>query len=147
MRIALLFLSLLLFTACSTGGGQAQTDSGVQPVKSTAGETQAYTATNYYLDFTDVLLPVELEYDDDGSFVFETRQHRCGFMKFSGRVDALSLFDFFVANMEKDGWTKVTSLKAKDSTLIFEKPSKSARIRIADEKFSTKVEVLVVEQR
>lgn len=150
MRLAALMLTILVLAACSTtGSNDAGADSGpvAQPAQAADAPKETYEATNYYMDFADVLLPVELKYDADESFVFETRQQRTGFMKFSGRVDALSLFEFFAANMVKDGWTKIFSTKAKESLLLFEKPGKSARIKITDAKFSTKVDVLVVEMR
>jgi hypothetical protein len=96
-----------------------------------------------YYFFDDVLIPKELNYDGDKSFVYETPELRTGLLVFSGCwVDVEPLITFFTTNMAKDNWTLVNSFQGKESILNFSKPEKTCAIRILNEWYGT-VEVQV----
>ena len=88
-----------------------------------------YQAKYYFFD--DVLVPRELEYDQEKSFVYETPQFKAGVLYFSKwNLDTDSVMTFFLYNMEKDGWTMVTSYRGKESHITFTKPDRGCTIRI-----------------
>jgi len=81
----------------------------------------------------DILVPRELEYDQEKSFVYETPQFKAGALYFTKwNLDFNSLFDFFMVHMEKDGWKTVTSYRGKESYLTFYKPDRGCTIRITE---------------
>jgi len=86
-----------------------------------------------YHFFDDILVPRELEYDQEKSFVYETPQFKAGALYFTKwNLDFNSLFDFFMVHMEKDGWKTVTSYRGKESYLTFYKPDRGCTIRITE---------------
>ncbi len=136
---------LAMLVSCESlrmGSSSSAPPSGAAPENG----DQVYEEVNYYYDFDDVLVPKELEYDDAKSYIFETLQFRTGKLMFEGKVDALSVVDFFLNNMAKDNWRKNSSMKAGTSIIIFEKPNKSCLIKVTDvSSRTTEVEILVVE--
>jgi hypothetical protein len=94
--------------------------------------TSASSVGKYYY-FDDVLIPKDLEYDQKKSYVYETPQFKAGALYFSKwRIDTNSLFDFFLLQMERDGWKMVTSYRGKESNLTFYKPDRGCTIRITE---------------
>ena len=88
-----------------------------------------YQAKYYFFD--DVLVPRELEYDQEKSFVYETPQFKAGVLYFSKwNLDTDSVMTFFLYNMEKDGWKMTTSYRGKESHITFSKPDRGCTIRI-----------------
>ncbi len=98
-----------------------------------------------YYHFDDVLVPGELKYKQNKSFIYETPRFKTGVMIFhKWWVDAGSLMDFFAYHMEKDNWKLVNSFKGKESILNFSKPDKTCAIRIAEKWYgTTEVEIRV----
>ncbi len=145
-------LALLSFAACSS----LNTDSGdAQPAPAAAasdGSSQAEIRTetfedpNYYYDFGDILVPRELSFQADESYVFDTNSFKSGVMIFTGRVNNADLVNFFIKSMAKDGWNLVTSLKAEKSILIFDKYNKSASVQIQNG-FKSRVVIVAVEAK
>jgi hypothetical protein len=98
-----------------------------------------------YYYFGDVLVPKELKFKPNKSFIYETPRSKTGVMVFTKWwLDAGSLVDFFNYHMEKDNWKLVNSFRGKESVLNFSKPDKSCAIKIS-EKWSgtTEVEIRV----
>lgn len=88
-----------------------------------------YQAKYYFFD--DVLVPGELEYNQKKSFVYEAPQFKAGTLYFSKwNLDVDSVINFFLYNMEKDGWKMMTSYRGKESHLSFQKPDRSCNIRL-----------------
>ncbi|PIE69497.1 MAG: hypothetical protein CSA21_02385 [Deltaproteobacteria bacterium] len=142
MKYQLMFLTLLmtLCMACTTTGNHKPTadqnrPSQVQPVN--ADEVDSY------YDFDDVLIPRDMEIDNKESLVFESPNLKAGMMSFQGRVDAISLFEFFVNSMPKDGWHTTSSFKYGRYIIGFEKPNKDCIISITDGSFKTGLHVWV----
>ncbi|HBE94100.1 MAG TPA: hypothetical protein DDW80_01405 [Desulfovibrio sp.] len=141
-------LALVSLTACSS----LHSDSGSEPAQASSGSSQAEIQTetledaNYYYDFGDILVPRELSFLADESYVFDTTSFKSGVMIFSGRVNNADLVNFFITSMTKDGWNLVTSLKAEKSILIFDKFNKSASIQIQNG-FKSRVVIVAVEAK
>jgi hypothetical protein len=98
-----------------------------------------------YYYFDDVLIPGELNYKQNKSFIYETPRFKTGVMFFSKwRLDVISLIDFFIYNMEKDNWKLDNSFRGKESVLNFSKPDKICTIKISENWYgTTEVEVRV----
>ncbi len=93
-----------------------------------------------YYAFDDVLIPEELHYKPDESFVYETEKYKAGSMVFKKwRVDSATLVDFFSYHMEKDNWKPVNSFQGKEIILNFAKPDKTCMIKIVDKWYGTTV--------
>ena len=96
-----------------------------------------------YHDFGDVLIPKELKYLSDKSFVQRRPDFPTGIMSFKGRVDRNSLMNFFDVNMAKDNWQPVMSFKSNRAIMLFGKQNRRCVIRIQEGRFLTEVEVWV----
>ncbi len=98
--------------------------------------------TAVYYDFDDILIPKQLEIVDNSTVLVSTPGYTSGIMTFRGRVEKRSLTNFFVNNMQKDNWSRVSQIKSPASTImIFRKPSKWAVITIRDKGYYTYVEI------
>jgi hypothetical protein len=104
-----------------------------------------WKGTGKYYHFNDVLIPKELEYKQNKSFIYETPRFKAGVMFFSKWwLDVGSLVDFFIYNMEEDNWKLVNSFKGKESVFNFSKPDKTCTIKISENWYGmTEVEVRV----
>ena len=140
LLIALLLAVLMVFA----GIGCSST------VKNTKGETPkegepAQRSMGKYYHFEDVLVPGELNFKPDDSFIYETPRFKAGILIFTKwRLDVDSLIDFFNTYMEKDNWKMVNSFRGKESFLNFSKPDKTCSIKIIEKwTGTTKVEIRV----
>lgn len=138
----LLMLAALL-TACSGMSGRATTDTA--PAGS-GSQAETYESPNYYYLFDDVLVPNGMEHTPEEDFSFETQQFKAGIQNFQGRVVFDDLINFFLNNMVKDGWRKVSAVRSKKSILIFEKSNKAAIIELNDG-FKAKATVFALEYK
>ena len=152
LKLLVVAVALASMTACSSLSNSSSTDPAETGATTSSQastpevHTETYENSSYYYDFSDILVPRELEFQAAESYVFDTRSFRSGVMIFTGRVVNADLINFFINNMAKDGWTLVTSLKADKSILIFEKFNKSASIQIMDG-FKSKVTIVAVEAK
>jgi len=127
----ILFLVILMLPGCMTaqkGGTSSVSDKG--------------TRASYY-DFDDILVPSELSLDKKNSLVFTAGRSKVGVLLFSGRVEPTSLAAFFQNNMQKDGWTMLSSFKYRQYLLIFRKDERACVITITEKTFSTTAEIRV----
>ncbi len=97
---------------------------------------------NYY-DFDDVAVPQEMSLRSRESFILETPSTRTGVMVFTGKVEAISLRNYYVNTMAKDGWSMRSAIKSSKSLLVFEKPDKYAVIIINDGNVTTRLEIWI----
>nr|WP_321513301.1 hypothetical protein [uncultured Pseudodesulfovibrio sp.] len=126
--IKLLFPLMLVcgLMACTTTGTSSSDASGQSP------EAQ-YQEPDYYLDFDDIMIPKEIDYNADDSYKLDNAKFRAAIMRFSGRVEVIELVQYFINNMTKDNWTLVSNNKAsKVHVMNFEKFNKSCVIQIDD---------------
>jgi hypothetical protein len=100
------------------------------------------TRASYY-DFDDILVPSELSLDKKNSFVYASGRSKVGILIFEGRVEPSSLANFFQSNMQKDGWTLISSLKYRQYLLTFLKEDRACVISITEKSFTTTAEVRV----
>jgi hypothetical protein len=139
MIIAALFL---VSSGCESMHSGPDSSEGVSPPPASA---RAGSTSGSSLEFDDILIPSDLTPVNNERYFFENDKFKTGLMSFEGRVDMTSLADFFMRNMAKDGWTNTTAFKAPTTVLIFDKPTKSAMIKISEGSWYTHVEVLVIE--
>jgi hypothetical protein len=135
MALVLVILLGLNWAACMMAKGRDPDGVWIQ-----------HTGVGKYYFFDDVLVPKELKYNASKSFIYETPPlSKTSSLVFSAWwIDVESLIDFFIYNMEKDGWMLVNSLQGKRSVLNFSKPEKACTIRIVDKWYgSLEVEVQV----
>jgi len=138
MALLLTVLMVLVGMGCST------------TVKDTKGEAPkegepARSSIGKYYHFEDVLVPGELNFEPDDSFIYETPRFKAGILIFTKwRLDVDSVIDFFKQYMEKDNWKMVNSFRGKESLLNFSKPDKTCSIKITEKwTGTTKVEIRV----
>ncbi len=148
-RLALLLTTLLFCAACSGLGGTSQstTNPTGQPALGTSSQAVNQDDVDSYYDFDDILVPSEMKIDDKKSLIFESPNLKAGMMFFEGRVDSVSLFDFFANSMPKDGWRTTSSFKYGRYIIGFEKPSKDCIISITDGSFKTGLQIWVNERK
>jgi len=104
-----------------------------------------WKGTGKYYHFDDVLVPGELKYDQNKSFIYETPRFKTGVMVFSKwRLDVDSLIEFFTFHMERDNWKLVNSFRRKEAIFNFSKPDKTCTIKITEDWYgTTEVEIRV----
>ena len=133
-RFLVVFLLLFLFSifsACATSKKEGAPPSPEE--KPRAG----------YYDFNDILIPSEMKLNKKDSFVYVAANFRAGILSFSGNVDPDSLASFFQNNMQKDGWRQISTVKYRDTMLVFLKDERACAITIKEKTFSTTLEVRV----
>ena len=99
---------------------------------------------NSYYDFNDIMVPNAMKLMPKESILFETAQIKAGVISFEGRVDPVSLFDFFVTSMANDGWKLRSYFKYGRYMLIFEKMDKDCVIKITSKTLSADLELWVM---
>jgi hypothetical protein len=127
-------MALLLMAACSS---TPKTTDG-----SDAREKDDKKVPLYY-DFSDVLIPRELELDVNSSFVYHTAGFTAGILAFKSKAEIGSMIDFFESNMAKDNWQAVGTFKSPRTLLLFQKENRWCVINITDNRWSTLVEIWV----
>ncbi len=136
-----LFL-MLLVVSC------AQTFKSTPESKPPASETRAKglpsqgTPDSYY-DFDDILIPKEMKLVPKSSLLFETPDLKAGVIFFEGRVDPVSLFNFFMTNMPKDNWQLRSYFKYGRYIMVFEKPDKDCIVSINEKTLTTELEMWI----
>ncbi|MBI4791267.1 MAG: hypothetical protein HY789_00635 [Deltaproteobacteria bacterium] len=78
----------------------------------------------------------------------KTSSFNGGVLNFEGRIDVISLSDFFEGSMPKNGWRLSGVVKAKNYLLIFTKPDKTCMITISENKlnFNTIVNIYISQE-
>jgi len=131
-RLAVIFLLITLVLPGSLMAQKEETPS-VPAAKGRAS----------YYDFDDILIPSELSLEKKNSLVYTTGRFKAGMLVFAGRVEPSSLASFFQSNMQKDGWSLLSSFKYRQYLLVFLKEDRVCVITIREKTFSTTAEVRV----
>jgi hypothetical protein len=134
-----LLVTLLFLTGCLPMDSQETADGHAPAKTSNMVTTEPY----YPVDFRDLLIPGELEWNREKSVSINTSSFNGGILTFSGRVEVNSLTDFFINGMKKDGWSITGSVKSRDVLLAFIKENSSCMIKIAEGGALGKTEVTV----
>jgi hypothetical protein len=135
MRNSWLGIILFLITLMLPGGLMAQKEE-------TSSAPDKKTRASYY-DFEDILIPSELSLDKKNSLIYTTGRLKAGILVLGGRVEPASLASFFQNNMQKDGWSLLSSFKYRQYLLVFLKEDRVCVIMITEKTFSTAAEVRV----
>jgi hypothetical protein len=144
IALFLVFLLGIVWTGCSTTVKERREETG----KPAEGQEIKAPPSKYYAryyHFDDVLVPGELKYKQNKSFIYETPQFKAGSLYLTKWwLDVDSLIDFFTYHMEKDNWKAVNSYRGKESFLSFSKPDRTCNIRITERWYGmTHVEIRV----
>ncbi len=132
--------ALLILVLSSWGCANLMPGSSSDP----ASPPEPAVQSSFYYDFNDIRVPAEMELQTDKSTITPTDQGKIGVMKFKGRVEPISLFDFFANTMPKDGWTMLTYQKYQRYLLVFTKDNRVTVITIAEDPiYYTNLEVWV----
>ncbi len=101
--------------------------------------------TSYVAEFDDIIIPNELKIDNKASYVIQTPGFLAGLLVYNGAVTRNSLVDFFKAGMYNNAWNLITMLKSPtaNTIILFQKTNKWCIINIAENNFSTHVEIAV----
>jgi hypothetical protein len=135
MRYIVVFCLLSFSVACGPLAKNATTGSS-----DTGTSTQA---SSFYYDFDDILVPRELSLIPEKSIFFESPSVKTGVLAFDGRVDAVSLFNFFLNNMPKDNWKLRSYFKYGVYLMVFEKADKDCIMTIVDSPLKTQLQIWV----
>lgn len=131
-------LLFMVFTGCT-----ASKENGATSPEPDTPPRSAEEATNTYFDFDDIPVPKEMEIEPDDSILFHSPNLKAGAVVFNGRVEAISLFDFFINNMPKENWHLRSYFKYGRYIMVFEKPNKDCIIRIIDGSYKTELQIWV----
>lgn len=107
-----------------------------------AQEQSSKDFTTYY-DFEDIPVPKEMKLITEKSFLVEYANLKGGIMHFEGRVEPLSLFNFFYVGLQKEGWNLVGYFKYGPYIVLMDKPDKVCVVRIEDAGWNTKLEIWI----
>lgn len=138
-QLLMIFFVLGAFTLLLTGC--ATTDSGNTTSQAAVQKDQGSAAI--YREFGDVLVPSEMDYVPEDSFVYSSSGLTAGVMTLKGRVDTDSLIAFFQNNMTKDNWKLVSYYKSPKSMMLFQKETRWCVININEGTFYTYAEIWV----
>lgn len=101
---------------------------------STSQEVSAPPAqASFVYDFKDIRVPEEMEIQTDKSSLTPTDGGKTGLMRFKGRAEPISLFDFFYNTMPKDGWTLLTYQKYQRFLMVFTKDTRVCVITMGED--------------
>ncbi len=128
---SILFLASTLL-ACAT----------TQKKEETSSPSELRPRAGYY-DFEDILIPTEMTLQKKDSFVYTASRTKVGLLSFKGRVEPDSLAAFFQNNMPKDGWRPISTLKFRQTMLVFLKDDRACVITIREKLFYSYLEVWV----
>ena len=123
-RVLLCCLLVFFCAGCASDGTLTNPFSSSEPVSGTP---------YYFSEFPDIPIPNDMSEKRDDTFItFAPSGVKCGTQRFSGRLELVSLMNTMRRNMASNGWTLRSVLRAKESTLVFEKPDRIATFQISD---------------
>lgn len=142
MKLKIILLNLFLILSLLAGCA-AKKQEEVAPPAPPAPTTQTQDSLHAYYDFDDIPVPSDMKLVPKKSILFESTSVKAGVVYFEGRVDAVSLFDFYVNTMPQENWSLRSYFKYGQYILVFEKPTKDCIIHIQDGSFSTEMQIWV----
>ncbi|RLB10040.1 MAG: hypothetical protein DRG39_06905 [Deltaproteobacteria bacterium] len=136
---AIVFVVFLFVSSCAENKPKP---SSVSPISASEPATKEESTSTYY-DFNDIPVPTEMKLVTERSFLVEYASLKGGIMHFEGRVEPLSLFNFFYVGLQKEGWNLVGYFKYKPYILLMEKPNKICFVRIEENGWNTNLEIWI----
>ncbi len=76
--------------------------------------------------------------------LFESTTVKAGILVYKGRVEPLSLFEYFESKLPQNGWNLRSYFKYGKYIILFSKDKKDLVIRIVDKGFTTEAYIWVV---
>ena len=144
MRVLSVISLFLMLFAASCAQTFKSTPESKPPATVTRDQGPPSQGTpNSYYDFDDILIPKEMELVPKSSLLFETPELKAGVIFFKGRVDPVSLFNFFITNMPKDNWQLRSYFKYGRYIMVFEKPDKDCIVSINEKTLTTELEMWI----
>lgn len=137
-----IFLPIFLFFLCS-GCAYMKTQKNKDAKVPTSSKQVKHGPAPFYYDFGDVLIPGELKVDKAESFIYKSSNYSAGVLVLNGRVNTVSLINFFENNMAKDNWETICSFKAEQTLLLFRKENRWCIISVCTAQFSTQAKIWV----
>ena len=135
IRILLCCLAALCFAGCASDGSLTNPFASAEPPSPTG---------YYFSEFADIPIPNDMSESRSDTFItFAPSGLKCGTQLFSGRVEAVSLMNTVRRNMAANGWTLRSLLRAKESTLVFEKADRIVTFQISDGAIFTGMRIFV----
>ena len=131
---------VLIIAGCAALSKDEKKPSGAA---ATPTPTEAEKNRPVYYDFDDVLVPNELKVDQKDSFVYQTAGFTVGLLSLKGRVDFVSVIDFFENNMRKDNWRLISEFKSQRAMMLFQKETRWCVISITEGTYNTLVKIWV----
>jgi len=139
-KFCIILTLLFVFAGCTARNNTATTQDPAENRQAT------YQEPDYYMDFDDIMIPKEINYDADNSYKLDNSKFRAAIMRFTGRVQVMELINYFLNNMAKDNWTLVSNNKASTvHVMTFEKYNKSCVIQVDDSFATAKTTIFAVE--
>lgn len=133
-KLLLFGMLVVLFTGCASDGTLTN------PFETTDASTSGY----FQSEFEGIPIPNGMTESRNDTFItFTPSGIKCGTQRFTGRVEAVSLMNATRRYMAEYGWTLRSLLRAKESTLIFEKPDRIALFHITDGMVNTEMRIVV----
>ena len=137
------FICLLFIASLSSCAGRKPKPAQEPASPSTTSVQQEEKQYTTYYDFEDIPVPKEMKLITDKSFLVEYANLKGGIMHFEGRVEPLSLFNFFYVGLQKNGWNLIGYFKYGPYILLMDKPDKECVIRIENSGWNTKLEIWI----
>lgn len=135
--LAFLFsLLILISTGCASFDLDPNQEDGANDVAPIL-----HNEPYYPTDFKDLLIPGELAWNHEKSMVINTEAFSGGILNFSGRVELISLTNFFITSMVNDGWKMPGSVRSQNVLLSFFKPGQTCMIKIDEGEYGLKTNV------
>ena len=142
-KIVVVFICLLFIASfISCAGRKPRPEEKAASVSATSVQQEQKQYTTYY-DFEDIPIPKEMKLIVDKTFLVEYANLKGGIMHFEGRVEPLSLFNFFYTGLQRNGWNLVGYFKYGPYILLMDKPDKECVIRIEDGGWNTRLEIWI----
>jgi hypothetical protein len=100
-----------------------------------------------FFDFKGISIPPNLGLEKDRSFIFTVGNVRAGVLAFKGRLEFLSLCNYFRESMAQNKWEFLASSSFPQTALFFAKDDRTCIIRVWETNIYTHVEVWVTPSR
>jgi hypothetical protein len=123
-RVPLWCLAVFFCAGCASDGTFANPFASSEPVSESA---------YYFSEFSDIPIPNDMKESRNETFItFAPSGVKCGTQQFSGRLELVSLMNAVRNHMAANGWTLRSVLRARESTIVFEKPERIATFQFTD---------------
>lgn len=141
LAFGLVTLMIVLPACAASQGMKGKTPSAPSTVQTGGSSTR--DSASRLIDYDDIPVPREMEMVPRSSLLFETPEAKAGVLFFEGRVDPVSLFDYFKTMMPNHHWELRSYFKYGRYIMVFEKPDKDCIITIHEKTLTTELQMWV----